>query len=123
MLPQRGEMHVILNDAPCCKKELESFLEILSTSRSKIIGDEPFFLLYNLTRCKYNRDHVAAQEKILSGATACAIISNSALVRSAIKVATAVPKVTKIKIFATTAAGLTWLRQFEDENQTNRTAV
>ena len=117
------EIHVILKDAPCCTNEFQSFLDILSTTRSKIIDEEPFFLLYNLTKCKYNRDHIAAQEKLLSGASACAIISNSTLVRGAIKVATAIPRVTKIKICATTAEGLTWLRKMEATDQTHRAAV
>lgn len=114
-LSARGEIHVTLHDTPCCSKEFESFLAILLLGKRRLVCDAPFFLLYNLTQCKFNPKLVAAQEKALHGAAACVVISNSKLVRSAIKLATAIPRDTKIKICDTPADGIRWLRKIESK--------
>ena len=110
LLEHLGEIHVKLYKEPCCKKEFESFLEILTTMRNRLAPNAPFYLLYNLTQCTFNRSRMKAQESILTGAAACVVIVRNALMRHAISVATVMKKKTRINIFESQSEGLRWLK-------------
>jgi hypothetical protein len=104
-----SEIQITLRGAPCCSKEFDSFLAILSKTRTQLDTGKPFYLLYNLEKCKLNRSLLKAQEDVLEGAAACAIVtSNSIAVRRIINIITAVRK-TKIQIFGDVAKGTRWL--------------
>jgi hypothetical protein len=104
-----SEIQITLRGAPCCSKEFNSFLAILSKTRTQLDTSKPFYLLYNLETCTLNRSLLKAQEDVLHGAAACAIVtSNSIAVRRIISIITAVRK-TKIQIFGDVAKGTRWL--------------
>jgi hypothetical protein len=78
--------------------------------RNQLDSSKPFYILYNLTRCKFNRAHMAAQEKVLYGATACAIILHkNSMLRGVVKVIASVKEKTLIRICDTPAEGIRWL--------------
>jgi hypothetical protein len=112
LLPSSAEIHVKLHGEPCCAKEFASFIAVLSTTRGHIPDNKPFYILYNLTHATFNRSYMAAQEKVLQGAIACAIVlPRKSLLRGAIKMATVVQKKTKIKICDTVPDGVRWLNE------------
>lgn len=104
-----SEIQITLRGAPCCSKEFDSFLTILSKTRAQLDTLKPFYLLYSLKKCTLNRSLLTAQENVLNGAAACAIVtSNSIAVRRIINMITATRK-TNIQIFGEVAKGIQWL--------------
>ena len=113
VLVHLGEIHVKLHGEPCCEKEFASFIESLSTIRNRLAPNTPFYLLYNLTQCTFNRAHMKAQESILTGASACVVIVRNSLMRHAITMATLMMKKTRLKICESQSEGLQWLRNIQ----------
>jgi hypothetical protein len=116
VLERTGEIHVKLQGKPCCEKEFASFIENLSTMRKRLAPNAHFYLLYNLTKCTFNRSQMKAQESILTGASACVVIVRNSLMRHAITMATRMMKKTRLKIFESQTEGLQWLRRMQIQN-------
>jgi hypothetical protein len=113
VLVHLGEIHVKLHGEPCCEKEFSSFIEILTMMRHRLATDAPFYILYNLTQCPFNRSYMKAQEKVLAGAFACVVIVRNTMLRRAVVLATILQKKTKMKICESQAEGLRWLKTIQ----------
>ena len=113
VLVHLGEIHVKLHGEPCCEKEFASFIDILTTMRQRLAADVPFYILYNLTQCPFNRSYMTAQERVLAGASACVVIVRNAMLRRAVVLATILQKKTKMKICESQSEGLRWLKTIQ----------
>lgn len=107
-----AEIHVTVQDEPCCPKEFQSFLSALGDMRSRISSDKPFYILYNLIRCVFNPSYIVEQEKILSGSTACSIVISRRhlMMRSAVKLITSTRRSPVIKVHDSLSDGVRWIK-------------
>jgi len=120
----RSEVHVTLQNEPCCKKEFKFFLSVLADVRTMIGIGIPFYLLMNLTRCGFNPSYLMDKEKSLSGSVACSIVlpKRNIIMRSAVKLIVSVQrKGTRIKVHDTMSDGIRWIRACTDSHIVTRT--
>lgn len=106
-----SEVYIKIHGSPCCKGELTQFIDILKSTIDNIGQNVPFYLIYHIENYKFNKQHMSLQRPLLSGANACAVITNSTIIRAAISLVTlSEQRSGKMRIFDRTSSGIQWIR-------------
>ena len=104
-----SEIHVRLQQNPCCDNEYQSYLSNLTKARQCIPPGHVFYLLYILENCTYNTKREADQATILEGAGACAIVCPQIVTRTMIKTITSLLK--NVQVFEKLSPAMQWLKK------------
>jgi hypothetical protein len=112
ILSNTNSISVILYKRPCCKREFQSFLDILQKSIEKMVANN-FSVLYDISKCDFNPAYMKPQEHLLKNAKICAIVVSDNVTRIFI---TQYIKHFKevsghVKIFTSRKEGLEWIRK------------
>ena len=106
----RTELHIRLSGTPCCATEFASLTAALATLRAQLAPNQPFYLVYTLDGCILQPAYMHAQEQLLHGAAACAIVVAHPVLRAAVKVAT-VSHGPTIKVYRLAQHAVAWIGQ------------